>query len=115
MSEFSSIHALVSISQLAQRTGLTTRALRHYEDVGLLRPHRTTSGVRQFTPDQCETAEVIGRLRRCGVALEDIRRLLTETDTPSQRQARLQTMLHDRVKDLTRKLEVVAATLADAA
>ncbi len=115
MSEFSSIHALVSISQLAQKTGLTARALRHYEDVGLLRPHRTAAGVRQFTPDQCEIAEVIGRLRRCSVPLESIRRLLTETDTPSQRQARLQAVLHDRAKDLTRKLEVVAAALADAA
>lgn len=36
------------IGELAKVTGVSPRALRHYEDRGLLRPHRTSAGYRQF-------------------------------------------------------------------
>lgn len=115
MTEITTVHAMVSISRLAAMTGATARALRYYEDAGLFQPHRTAAGVRQFTPDQCERVAMIVRLRRCDVPLEDIRRLLTETKTSQERQARLQAVLRVRAQDLARKLEVVTATLADAA
>ncbi|GAB3049906.1 MerR family transcriptional regulator [Sediminivirga luteola] len=36
------------IGDLSRRTGVSTRALRHYEDQGLLRPERDTSGYRRY-------------------------------------------------------------------
>ncbi|MFI0780086.1 MerR family transcriptional regulator [Streptomyces sp. NPDC021212] len=37
------------ISELAELTGVSTRALRHYEDRGLLVPARDSSGYRNYT------------------------------------------------------------------
>lgn len=34
----------LKIGELARRTGLTVRALRHYEDIGLLVPSQRSSG-----------------------------------------------------------------------
>ncbi|AKU17273.1 MerR family transcriptional regulator [Luteipulveratus mongoliensis] len=36
------------IGELATVTGVSPRALRHYEDRGLLQPHRTSAGYREF-------------------------------------------------------------------
>jgi MerR family copper efflux transcriptional regulator len=115
MAKVAPVHAVLGISRLAQMTGATPRALRYYEDAGLFRPHRTRAGVRQFTPDQCDLVAMIVRLRRCDVPLEDIRRLLTETESSTQRQARLKAVLQIRAQELSRKLEVVTAALAEAA
>jgi len=39
----------VLISELAEVTGVSPRALRHYEDRGLLVPDRTSNGYRNYT------------------------------------------------------------------
>jgi len=109
------VHAVVSISRLSEMTGVTPRALRHYEEVGLIRPHRAAHGVRLFTPDQCELASLIVSLRRCDVSLDDIRSVLAAEASDSDRRARLRDVLERKADELARKLEVVTATLARAA
>jgi DNA-binding transcriptional MerR regulator len=108
------VRAVVSISRLSQMTGVTARALRHYEEVGLIHPHRAAHGVRLFSPDQCELASLIVSLRRCDVSLEAIRDLLADP-SPGDRQTRLRRLLQQKADELSRKLDVVNAALAHAA
>lgn len=106
----SGLHALVGIARLSQMTGATPRALRHYEDMGLIRPHRAAHGVRLFTPDQCEQASLIALLRRCDVPLDDIRDLLAEP--PSRRADRVRQTLNRKADELRDRLAGVDAALA---
>lgn len=106
----SGLHAVVSISRLSAMTGVTPRALRHYEAVGLIRPHRTARGVRLFTPDQCERARLIADLRRCEVSLDDIRDVLCEP--PARRDFRSRQILRRKVGELRERLAGVNAVLA---
>jgi len=115
MADVTKVHAVVGISRLAEMTGVTPRALRYYEEAGLVQPRRTAAGVRCFTPAQCELVAMIVRLRRCDVPLEIIRDLLADPASPTERQARLQAVLRRKAQELARKLEVVTATLAAAA
>jgi MerR family copper efflux transcriptional regulator len=60
------------ISELAQRTGATAHALRHYERVGLLKPARTAGGYRDY-PDSVKREVVfITMSRRIGFSLREI-------------------------------------------
>lgn len=70
----------ISIRELAARTGTTLRALRHYEDIGLLTAGRRSSGARCYDVDQRERAALIARLRRLGMPTPDIHAALTATD-----------------------------------
>ena len=74
---------LMSIGRFARLTGLTVKALRHYDDVGLLRPSSVDpeSGYRLYSPDQVRRAEAIQRLRRLELPLDDVLTLL-DTDDP---------------------------------
>jgi MerR family copper efflux transcriptional regulator len=60
------------ISELAQRTGVTAHALRHYEDVGLLRPARTPSGYRDYPESARREVIFIAMSRELGFSLKDI-------------------------------------------
>jgi DNA-binding transcriptional MerR regulator len=68
----------VQIGRFSRLTGLTVKALRHYDEIGLLRPAGVDAetGYRSYEPEQAERAEAIRMLRRLEVPLDDIARLL---------------------------------------
>lgn len=76
-------HDLLTVGELAERTGLTVRALHHYDQVGLLRPTaRTPAGYRLYGPAEVRRLQNIASLRKLGLSLEDIVRCLDEGDPP---------------------------------
>jgi len=81
---------LLSIGQFARLSGLSVGALRHYDELDLLRPADTDrfTGYRRYRPEQLETARVIGRLRELEMPLDEIRDVLA-IDDPAGRQRRL--------------------------
>ena len=56
----------------AALAGVTPRALRHYDRLGLLKPRRTTAGYRIYTERDLETLEEIVALKFIGVPLKSI-------------------------------------------
>jgi DNA-binding transcriptional MerR regulator len=74
---------LMSIGRFARLTGLTVKALRHYDEVGLLRPAAVDpeTGYRSYGAEQVRRASAIRMLRRLELPLDDVRALLT-TDDP---------------------------------
>ena len=44
----------LTVGQVAERFGVTVRTLHHYDEIGLVRPHRTASGYRTYTDDDLE-------------------------------------------------------------
>jgi len=69
---------LLSIGPFAKITGLTVKALRHYDRIGLLAPAHVddSSGYRYYALAQARTAEAIRKLRALDVPLDEIRTLL---------------------------------------
>lgn len=68
---------LLKIGELARRTGLTVRALRHYDDIALLVPsERSSGGYRLYGPKDVARLYRIQALRRLDLSLADIQGLL---------------------------------------
>lgn len=74
---------LVPIGRFSKMTRLSVRALRHYDELGLLVPAVVdpSSGYRYYTYGQANRAEAIRVLRSLDTPLEDIREAL-EADDP---------------------------------
>jgi DNA-binding transcriptional MerR regulator len=72
----------MQIGRFARLTGLTVKALRHYDELGLLRPAAVDpeTGYRSYAPEQVERAEAIRQLRRLDLPLDDIATLLDDDD-----------------------------------
>jgi MerR family transcriptional regulator, thiopeptide resistance regulator len=69
------------IGEVSARTGLTTRTLRYYEELGLLRPsERLVGGHRIYANEDLQRLYRISLLRQLGLPLSDIAR---ELDEPS--------------------------------
>ena len=66
--------ALLSIGELASRTGLPVRTIRFYSDAGVVPPaDRTEAGYRLYGPDALARLGLVRTLRDLGVDLATIR------------------------------------------
>ncbi|MER7716264.1 MerR family transcriptional regulator [Streptomyces flaveolus] len=64
----------VLISELAVRTGVSARALRHYEDRGLLVPARNSSGYRDYSESDVTRVAQISTMISAGLGTSTIQR-----------------------------------------
>jgi MerR family transcriptional regulator, copper efflux regulator len=70
----------LKIGDLAKATGKTQRALRLYEELGLLTPGtRTEGGFRLYGPDAVERVAWISKLQELGFTLQQIQQLVDVT------------------------------------
>ena len=69
---------MLSIGRFADATGLTVKALRHYDEIGLLVPARVDpdNGYRYYDAAQIEDAVTIRRLRALELPLDEIGALI---------------------------------------
>ncbi|MCB5275991.1 HTH-type transcriptional regulator YfmP [Arthrobacter sp. SO5] len=71
------------IGELAERTGLSLRTIRHYDDVGLLpATARTDGGFRVYTEDDFERLMVIKQMKPLGFSLEEMAEILALLAAP---------------------------------
>ena len=69
---------LLQIGQVAERTGLSLRTIRFYEENGLVVPTaRSEGGFRLYSDDDVARLEVIKRMKPLGFRLEEMQELLT--------------------------------------
>lgn len=67
------VPAVMQIGEVAARTELSLRSLRHWDEVGLLRPSgRTEGGFRLYTEADVEKILVIRRMKPLGFTLDQM-------------------------------------------
>jgi DNA-binding transcriptional MerR regulator len=73
-----------TISDLAREFDLTTRAIRFYEDMGLLRPERSGPGGRNrvYSPRDRTRLKLTLRAKRLGLSLTEARDIIDMYDSP---------------------------------
>ena len=70
------------IGAVAERTGLSLRSLRHWEEVGLITPSaRTDGGFRLYTEDDIDRILLVRRMKPLGYTLEEMGALLELSET----------------------------------
>lgn len=89
------------IGELAERTALSLRTIRHYDSVGLLHPSaRTEGGFRVYSEEDYERLLLIRQARSLGFGLEEIAEMLDvltsrSPGTPEAAKAELASMLRE--------------------
>ncbi|WP_133765831.1 MerR family transcriptional regulator [Amnibacterium kyonggiense] len=103
------------IGEVADRTGLSHRTLRHYDEVGLVVPSgRTGGGFRLYTETDLQRLLLVRRMKPLGYTLEQMRELLDtvrdlqEDDDPEARArvAALEADVAARRLQLVRQVEM---------
>ncbi|MDB5585385.1 MAG: MerR family transcriptional regulator [Devosia sp.] len=100
----------------AQRLGVSAKALRLYEQRGLIIPSRTAAGYRTYGPDEMARAGEIVALRALGLSLAQVVRVLAgDPESLEPALAAHQITLESRIRDLAATVENVRQLRADLA
>ncbi|HET7755420.1 MAG TPA: MerR family transcriptional regulator [Anaeromyxobacteraceae bacterium] len=102
-------HAELTTGDLARATGNTVRAIRFYEEQGLLRPAEVSEGGhRRYTREELERLRLIGDLRELGLSLSDIKQMLelrTGCDSAAEFAMRFHAVLAEHILHAQKRIE----------
>lgn len=100
----------LTISQLAERAGVTPQTLRYYELRRLLEePPRTKSGYRRFREDTVPRLRFIRRAQELGFSLEEIRELLSLRATPGAQCEDVRRRTEGKIAEIEEKMRTLEA------
>lgn len=104
----------IPISQAARELGVTARALRFYQDQGLIRSHRLARSIRAYDPETVATLQTIIALRDADLSITTIREILAlRSDPQAQRIATRRALLEvlaDKRRQVARIEDLIAET-----
>jgi Cu(I)-responsive transcriptional regulator len=108
----------MNIGNASTRSGLPTKTIRYYEEIGLVRPARCPNGYRDFSEDDAHKLAFLARARSLGFSIEDCRTLLSLYEDRGRASANVKRLAEDHVARITGKiaeLEAMRDTLEDLA
>jgi MerR family copper efflux transcriptional regulator len=107
----------VGIGDASKSTGLSVKAIRHYEAIGLIQPaNRTEAGYRLYAAQDLHALRFIRQARSLGFPIETIAALLglwRDRDRPSQAVKALASSHMAALDTKLRELEAMKRTLAE--
>lgn len=97
------------IGEFSNLSGVSTKALRFYDEIGLLRPASVDSrtGYRLYRPQQLEELATIVALKSLGASLSDVRDLLRRAESGKDRRA----VLSELKRTIEQSIETAAQSL----
>lgn len=106
----------MNIGEAAAASGLASKTIRYYEEIGLIRPPRDTNGYRAFRPRDVHKLAFLGRARALGFSIEECRLLLglyEDEQRASEDVKRLAQGHLERIDARIGELQALRGTLAD--
>lgn len=101
----------LTIGALAQRFGLATHVLRHWESMGLLTPDRDAGGQRRYGESDLARVALILMSKEAGFGLRELREFLSTGDQKDALRRHL-TVLERRIREAQAAKELVEHALS---
>ena len=94
------------VAQLAKAAVVSSETVRHYTDLGLLRPTRNPdNGYQEYSSADLQRLRFIARARRLGFSLKDTQQILTSADNGQAHCAEVRDLLSERLAALQAHIE----------
>jgi DNA-binding transcriptional MerR regulator len=99
------------VHEFAELSGVTVKALHHYDQIGLLKPPRSNAGYRVYSVHDLERLEQIVALKFIGLGLEQIKAVLERKNIKLQDELSIQ---RKAMEEKRRLLDRAIAAITDA-
>ena len=96
---------MMQIGRVAERSGVTAKTIRYYEEIGLIsKPERTASGYRAYGKQDVEILRFVIRARSLGFSIKDVRNLLALYEDRGRASADVKNIALEHVDVIERKM-----------
>jgi len=96
------------ISEVAKLFQITTRTIRYYEEIGLLKPKRSSANERLFPKSELVKLKLVARGKRYGFSLEEIKEMILLFDKDRTGKKQLERTIQygkQRIADIDERME----------
>ncbi|MBT9292181.1 Cu(I)-responsive transcriptional regulator [Prosthecodimorpha staleyi] len=94
----------MNIAAAAGAAGLTAKAVRYYESVGLLAAPRRDNGYRDYGPAEIARLKFLARARNLGFSVDECRALLSLWSDSCRSSADVRAMAQTRIREIEAKI-----------
>ena len=94
----------MQIGDVSDRSGLSVKTIRYYEDIGLIRPFRGPNGYRDFSESDVHKLAFLARARSLGFTIADCRALLALYEDRQRASADVKRVAEEHLARVERKL-----------
>ncbi|MEP3436237.1 MAG: Cu(I)-responsive transcriptional regulator [Hoeflea sp.] len=94
----------MNIGDVAILSGLPAKTIRYYEDIGLVKPLRSSNGYRTFCEGDAHRLAFLGRARALGFSIEDCRSLLALYGDDKRASAEVKEIAEQHLKRIDNKI-----------
>jgi len=100
----------MNISEVAKKTGLTSKAIRFYEEKGLVTaPLRSQNGYRSYAPKHIEELTLLRQARQVGFTLEECQELVALLHNPNRHSADVKARTLEKADEIARHIVELTA------
>ena len=104
---------LLQVGELAKTCGKTVRAIHHYEDLGLLTPHKRSKGrYRLYAPDAIDRVKWISKLHDLGMTLTQVQEIVSNYEaapTAAEAMAKVKAVYEQKLSEVREQIAHMAS------
>lgn len=94
----------MNIGAAAEKSGLSAKTIRYYEDIGLLQADRAGNGYRDYSMSDVHRLRFLQRSRSLGFSVEECRQLLSLYSDKDRESASVKAIAKAKLAEIDRKL-----------
>jgi Cu(I)-responsive transcriptional regulator len=94
----------MNIAEASDRSGLPSKTIRYYEDIGLIRPDRRANGYRDYAAADVHKLRFLQRSRGLGFSVEECRQLLALYEDKTRASADVKEIAQGKLAEIDRKI-----------
>ncbi|PTE08668.1 Cu(I)-responsive transcriptional regulator [Mesorhizobium helmanticense] len=94
----------MNIGIASEKSGLPSKTIRYYEDIGLVRPARTDNGYRDYSVSDIHRLRFLQRSRSLGFSVDECRQLLSLYHDKDRESADVKAIAEARLVEIDRKI-----------
>lgn len=96
----------MNISEAARLSGLSAKTIRHYEDIGLMKPAvRTEAGYRQYNQHSVDQLSFVHHARVLGFSIAQVSSLLALKEDPHRASREVKALAQEQMKQLEQRMQ----------
>ena len=106
----------MNIGEVAKMAELPIKTIRYYEEIGFIKPKRSSNGYRSFRVSDVHRLAFLGRARSLGFSIEDCRALLQLYENDTRASADVKQIAQEnlaRIDAKVKELQAMRNTLSD--
>lgn len=92
------------ISEISKKLRITTRAIRHYEDIGIIKSKRLDNNYRYFDDINVDKLKFLVRARNLGFTLEECKELIVLFQNDKRKSKNVRNIAKNKLASITKQI-----------